>query len=208
MKLSLILGMKQKHHLHVLSALLAGLICLGTTTLALGAPSRAARATPWWVDFWGLQTTLGDQPVPVGAVVRAYDPTGVLAGAFTVTTPGWYGLMPVYGDDPRSPEDEGARSGDAISFSINGLPAIPVGPETAVWTGSGTRRQVDLRGCSLVGDTDCDCRVDLRDVLRVAQRWGKRLGQAGYYPPYDADGHGIGAADVQRVAGAWRNTCQ
>lgn len=190
------------------AVLLAGLVWLAALPLASSAPAENPSATPYWVDFWGLQTTLGGQPVPVGAVVRAYDPSGVRAGAVTVTGQGWYGLMPVYGDDPQSPEDEGAQAGDPISFSINGLPAIPVGPETAIWTSAGTRRQVDLRGCSLVGDTDCDCRVDLRDVLRVAQRWGKKLGQVGYYPPYDADGNGIGAADVQRAAGAWRDTCQ
>ncbi|MFQ5856987.1 MAG: hypothetical protein ACE5LU_15340 [Anaerolineae bacterium] len=46
-----------------------------------------SEATPWWVDFLGQQSTisirlrlldasLDGQPLPVGAVVRAYDPPG------------------------------------------------------------------------------------------------------------------------------------
>ncbi|HBY95799.1 MAG TPA: hypothetical protein DEP84_17895, partial [Chloroflexi bacterium] len=74
-------------------------------------------------------------------VVRAYDPTGVLAGVFTVTTPGWYGLMPVCGDAPLTPEDEGAQAGATISFSLNGFLAQPRGPEAPTWTTHGDRSE-------------------------------------------------------------------
>ncbi|HBY97632.1 MAG: hypothetical protein M5U01_38300 [Ardenticatenaceae bacterium] len=194
------------YHLRPIVVLLISLTWAGLLPASGSVAAPIRTATPWWVDFWGGQTTLGSDPVPAGAVVRAYDRTGTVAGTFTVVATGWYGLMPVYGDDPLTAEDEGAQANEALSFSINGLPTVPLGPDAAIW--AGTHRQVDLRGCSLVGDTDCDCRVELGDVLRVATRWGIQVGEIGYYPPYDADGTGIDAADVQRVARAWHHTCQ
>ncbi len=53
------------------------------------------------VDFFGQQSTLDGQPLPAGAVARAYDPTGVLAGQSEVSLAGWY-LVSVYGDDPQT----------------------------------------------------------------------------------------------------------
>ncbi|MBU4511606.1 hypothetical protein KJ830_11255 [bacterium] len=84
--------------------------------------------TPWFVDFLGEHSTLHGQPLPVGAVVRAYDPSGVLAGRAEVTLSGWY-LLPVYGDDLVTELDEGVESGDSITFTINDHPAIPLGPD-------------------------------------------------------------------------------
>lgn len=76
----------------------------------------------------------------MGAVVRAYNPRGVQAGEFVVTDPGWYGLMPVYRDDPSTPEDEGLRPGEEVSFTINGRPARPDGPDDTIWTASRAAR--------------------------------------------------------------------
>lgn len=55
------------------------LLCL-TLSLAAASSTDEPRATPWWVDFLGRASTLDGQPLPIGTVVRAYDPTGVLAG--------------------------------------------------------------------------------------------------------------------------------
>ncbi len=88
------------------------LLCLAWLLLAAQAAQSAdeLHLTPWLVDFWGEQSTLNDQPLPVGAVIRAYDPTGVLAGRAEVSLSGWY-LMPVYGDDPLTELDEGTIPG-------------------------------------------------------------------------------------------------
>ncbi|MBC7224623.1 MAG: hypothetical protein H5T59_10200, partial [Anaerolineae bacterium] len=56
-----------------------------------------------WVNFWSIHTTLHGAPVPVGAVIQAFDPTGVPCGVYTVTIAGYYGLMAVYRDDPYTP---------------------------------------------------------------------------------------------------------
>ncbi|MFQ6092710.1 MAG: hypothetical protein ACE5OR_08525, partial [bacterium] len=74
--------------------------------------------TPRWVDFYG-QAVVDDEPVKVGAVVTVYDPDGVQCGGMIVHTEGWYGLVPVYGDDGTTPEvDERATVGDTVAFYI------------------------------------------------------------------------------------------
>ena len=94
-----------------------------TATPTVGACGDGVVSTNLFADVYGLSSTLDDQPLPVGACVLAFDPDGVNCGAFQVTTAGYYGLMHVYGDDPTTPEDEGAESGDTITFTIDGLPA-------------------------------------------------------------------------------------
>ena len=106
-----------------------------------------------WVNFWSDHSPVDFQPMPVGSLVRAYDPQGILCGEFAATTPGSYGLMPVYRDDPTTPGvDEGAEPGDPISFTIYGVPATPFGPNVPVWTSNGDIKRVNLA----VGDADLD----------------------------------------------------
>jgi hypothetical protein len=85
-------------------------------------------------------------------VVRAYDPTGVLAGRATVALSGWY-LMPVYGDDPMTALDEGAVSGDRITFTVDGCPAVPLGPDPPIWAEAGRRVEVELAATCAPVDT-------------------------------------------------------
>jgi hypothetical protein len=80
-----------------------------------------------------------------GDVVEAYDPDGVLCGRFVVKRPGVYGFLHVYGDDPATPQDEGAVAGDVIKFRVNGRVARAAGPEPAVWPGDGEMVRVDIR---------------------------------------------------------------
>ena len=191
------------HHFWILFA------CL---TLLLVAPQTPdeLHPTPWSVDFVGQGgSTLDGQLLPAGAVVRAYDPTGVLAGRVEVSLAGWY-LLSVYGDDPQTAElDEGAVAGDAIAFTVDGYPAVSMGPDSPVWTQSSSRLHVELRACTLAGDFDCDCRVTVADLMRQARSFGVSRGQAGYYPPFDRDGDGdVDSGDLQAVAGGWRAACQ
>ncbi len=163
--------------------------------------------TPWFVDFVGEQSTLNDQPLPVGAVIRAYDPSGVLAGRAEVTLSGWY-LVAVYGDDPQTELDEGATSGDALTFTINGRPAVPLGPDSPLWTASGERVHVELSASTLFGDLDGDCDVDIVDIMMVASRWNCQGEDACYDARCDLDGDGdIDIVDVMQVAARWDERC-
>jgi len=97
-------------------------------TLLCSYPARANDIvpTPWSTFFRDSLTTYNGQPIPVGSVIDAYDPDDVRCGTWIVTHKGLWGNMAVYGDDPYSPEDEGATDGQPISFTINHRPATVV----------------------------------------------------------------------------------
>ncbi|RLB70000.1 MAG: hypothetical protein DRH04_04310, partial [Deltaproteobacteria bacterium] len=96
--------------------------------------------TPWVHSFKG-DVLFNGQLAPVGTIVDAYDPEGVHCGTYTVgvdnyvvpDSAGIYGYMSVYGDDnSTSGVDEGAITGDNISFKIMDRPAtIDFGPN--IW---------------------------------------------------------------------------
>jgi len=165
------------------------------------------------VDFAGLGgSTLGGQPMPVGAVVRAYDPSGTLAGRAEVALSGWY-LMAVYGDDAATELDEGATSGETITFTINDQPAVPQGPAPPVWAtnpeGLYWHVELEANACTLFGDLDCDCDVDVADAMAVASRWRcRRLKDECYDARYDLDGDGdIDVVDIMLVSARWGEVC-
>jgi hypothetical protein len=133
------------------------IVVLSLLFLALAYGWIQAQVTPTneWVDFFSASSTFLGTPVPVGAVIRAFDPDGVQCGEFTVVVEGAYGVMPCYRDDDTTTEDEGAEPGDVISFTINGFPATPI-PRTlngtpvpagtsVTWTAHGDRWEVDLQ---------------------------------------------------------------
>ncbi|MFQ5772584.1 MAG: FlgD immunoglobulin-like domain containing protein [bacterium] len=98
-----------------------------------------------WVNFYGNNSTLNGEPLPIGTRLEARDPDSVLCGEYLVTTPGKYGFLAVYRDDPFTPDvDEGDTSGDTIRFFINGIPALALGPDSPVWTANGDSRHVEL----------------------------------------------------------------
>ena len=103
--------------------------------------------TPIWMNAYSSSSLLDGEPVPPGTVVEAYDPQGVLCGEFVVAQAGKYGLMPVYGDDSSSPQDEGALPGDTITFWVNGSRATST-PAQVLWTTYGDLQRVDLYASS------------------------------------------------------------
>jgi len=61
---------------------------------------------------------------------------------------------------------------------------------------------------ALYGDLDCDCDVDIVDIMLVASRWATKLGDPQYDPRYDLDGDGdIDIVDIMRVATHWGDAC-
>ena len=94
------------------------------------------RATPYSMDFFG--TIDG---VMVGDRVTVADPDGVLCGEFVINKAGQYGFLHVYGDDPGTAEDEGAQSGDFLTFMLNGE---PLESSEVYWIGDRMRERVDF----------------------------------------------------------------
>jgi subtilisin-like proprotein convertase family protein len=121
-----------------------GLMAISDGPAAVGAAERAGAQTDvtttnTWVNFYGPAKGSDGAPLPVGTTVTAIDPDGVTCGAMTVAVEGQYGLLPCYGDDPTTPEDEGAQAGDAIVLVIE---RQIVGRGT--WTSHGERQRVIL----------------------------------------------------------------
>ncbi len=97
--------------------------------------------TTEWVDFYGVASLSGFS-APRNASVVAYDPDGVVAGAFTVHTPPYYGFLHVYVDDPNTPGDEGIQDGDEVRFTIDGRLATP--SKSTVWNSDFDALEVNL----------------------------------------------------------------
>jgi len=58
------------------------------------------------------------------------------------------------------------------------------------------------------GDLDCNCRVDIVDIMLAAIRWDSRVGDELYDPTYDLDHDGdVDIADVMLVAVHWGERC-
>ena len=93
------------------------------------------KPTPFFCDFWDTESEFNGRPLRPGDVITAYDSNGVLCGAAVVRHEGAY-LLHVYGDDPKTPEDEGAEEGEEITFYINGEKAIATG--NTAWSERGS----------------------------------------------------------------------
>ncbi len=93
--------------------------------LILRPNGGAVAPTYEWVDLYCKYFALFQgAPVLPGSVVEAYDPQGVLCGQWDVSMHGTYGFMPVYRNDPYTPNvDEGAEPDDLITVKVNGFVA-------------------------------------------------------------------------------------
>jgi len=138
------------------NALLAAAVCWLCSLPGLAASGGdTVIPTNEWINLYSANSTANGQPVQVGAVVAVFDPQGVQCGQFVVSASSKYGLMPCYRDDASTPAvDEGAEPGDTLSFTIDGVAAmpqarslnsVPVDPDTIVtWTQNLDRWEVDL----------------------------------------------------------------
>jgi hypothetical protein len=149
-------------------------------TLAYSSIQVSGNPGPEWVNFFSANSWYLGEPVPVDAVIAAFDPQGVKCGECTVTEEGKYGLLFCYRDDATTPEDDGADPGDVISFTINGVPAVASGPDDPIWTSHGDRWEVDLG----VPDSDGDGVYDSGDNCPTV------------YNPDQTDTDGDGLGDV------------
>jgi uncharacterized lipoprotein YddW (UPF0748 family) len=62
---------------------------------------------------------------------------------------------------------------------------------------------------TIFGDLDCDCDVDVADIMLVASHWHSSVGDEGYDPAYDLDDDGdVDIVDIMQVAVHWGETCE
>jgi len=105
-------------------------------------PSQAPIGSRLWADFYASAAWFNGSLIPKGSTIRAYDPDGVLCGEKVMPLDGPDGqfLISVYGDDPETPTDEGARPGDVIrlTVTIDGVAyeeSVFTWPKDLVWVG-------------------------------------------------------------------------
>lgn len=159
-------------------------------------PSIAAAQSAQLGDF--LSST-GRDVSPVGPVID--NQAGTLTyGAFSV------------GDEP-GPDGDGVLAtvvfqaiGEGESLlALNNVQLLDT--ESNLIPNKTRDGTVRVGGC-IFGDFDCDCDVDMLDVMQVALRWGTVEGDPDYDPTYDLDHDGdIDIVDVSLVAAAYGNTC-
>jgi len=128
--------------LHRFVRTIAGLATVVTGTclcIVMPAVAEDPIPNPNFADFFGGATgvvTMNGSLAPVGSVVEARDPAGVLCGRGYLWSEGKYGFMPVYGDDERTPGvDEGPVASEALTFYLNGVLATITGPDNNIWPG-------------------------------------------------------------------------
>ena len=113
---------------------------------------QVAAMTSRSVAVYGTLTING-LPAEVGDEVAVLDPAGVICGQFTVTTPGQYGFMSVYGDDGGTTADEGAQPGDVLRFrvwkaatgvEVDAVATVVTGTQPPTWTSENDILHVNL----------------------------------------------------------------
>ena len=109
----------------------------------------------------------------------------------------------VPGDDLGTPEVEGGVEGDTIIFKVGEAAAT----QTGTWHG-GTDVEFNLTACSLFGDLNCSCLVDVADIMKVANCWRCKCWDSCYDPRYDIDDDcDIDVVDIMLVVAVWGSTC-
>ena len=73
--------------------------------------------TPFMVDFMG-ELLINNVGAEMGDEIGVFTAQGVLCGAMVIKKTGQYGILHVYGDDPTTPEIEGASPGSQLTFVI------------------------------------------------------------------------------------------
>lgn len=139
--------------------------------------------------------------LPIGSVVEAFDPNGILCGKFEVTSPGYYGLMNIFRDDPETAGDEGADPGEVISITIDGMSAGIVAETPLVWTKDGDSIETDL----LIGTPDTEkpslAKVEILNPMQVKLTFTEAIaddtGQNVHY--YSIKDQGGNTLDINRA---------
>jgi len=73
--------------------------------------------TPYVCDYIGTIKIIGYN-ASQGDEIAFYDPDGVICGVFVLKKDGVFGMVHIYGDDPTTMIDEGAKSHDKLEVKI------------------------------------------------------------------------------------------
>ncbi len=176
------------------------LIIIVVALLVSGIFVRQAGAQPPVPPVFYGTVQLDGAGVPDGMIVSTWIGTQKYAQTQTETYQGQavYAIT-VPGDDPGTPDVvEGGTADDEVSFKIGAQVAIVTG----TWQESSIIN-LDLVACTLPGDMDCNCVVDIVDIMKMVACL-----DGSYHRVCDLDNSGDNdVTDVQTVADQWRQTC-
>ncbi|MGA9349129.1 MAG: hypothetical protein WBW48_10030 [Anaerolineae bacterium] len=185
------------------------LIVLSLWMVVSATTPAAVQPPPIPHSFYGA-VEINGEPAPVGTQVEARGTgvlTGMLGNPITVTQVGQYGGPG--GFDPKLAVQGQVADGTPIEFYVDGVRAqcaVPGGPwQESYPFSSGAVTELNLRACTLPGDIDCDCDVDIVDVMLVANCWRSTDPEC---DPYDLDDDGdIDIVDIMLVVVHWGDAC-
>ncbi|NIO27668.1 MAG: choice-of-anchor D domain-containing protein [Candidatus Latescibacteria bacterium] len=104
------------------------------------ASSTSITPTTEWISVWGDSVLWAGSLVEAGTVIQAMDEDSVVCGECTVLVDGQFGLMPVYRDDPFTPEDEGANPGEKVRLLFDD----EMSPKYIAWMEAGNVIDFDV----------------------------------------------------------------
>lgn len=105
--------------------------------IAAASASKVAPTTSW-INLYAYKLTFDNQEVKAGSEINAYTTDGALVGSFMMKKDGQFGFMPVYGDDLRTTDIDGVKSGEQFTLTVDGVEAV----ETFTWTSSGEKIEI------------------------------------------------------------------
>lgn len=184
---------------------------LAWVLLVAGLLVQRAQAQPPPVPatFYGT-VTLDGTDAPEGTTVRAVvnGITVAQTHVFRYAGRSVY-VLDVPGDDPDTSQLEGGTNGVSVLFIVGNALAA----QSGTWEGAATMA-LDLAATSpscnssVQGDVNCDCQVDIVDLMLMAEHWGVSAGDATYEVLYDLNLSGsIDGADMALAASRWRDGC-
>ncbi len=102
-----------------LQTVVLAIIFIAAATIATAATPNfgTPTGTPSFMTLFGWVTVGGD-PVPAGVEIAAFDSEGNLCGSAEVKSDDSTFILHIYGDDLTSAVDEGAKSGEGLTFEV------------------------------------------------------------------------------------------
>ncbi len=79
------------------------------------------KTSRFWTNVFSSNLTLDGIPVPKGAEILAVASDNRVVGSGTIGENGRFGFMPVYGDDPATPDIDGLQNDETFSLVIDGV---------------------------------------------------------------------------------------